>query len=80
MNDDRLQAVCTTLSAHLSTYPGGDFRNTESAKYLFIVAIATAIDLCNHIVAQQGGRAPLDMFHQQILSWLETQTNDETKV
>ena len=36
----------------------GDFRNTASAKYLFIVAIEAAIDLCNHIVAHQGGRAP----------------------
>ncbi|PJF47666.1 MAG: DUF86 domain-containing protein [Chloroflexi bacterium] len=35
-----------------------DFRNTESAKYLFIVATEAAIDLCNHIVSRQGGRAP----------------------
>ena len=38
----------------------GDYRNTESAKYLLIVAVAAAIDLCNHIVARQGGRAPQD--------------------
>ena len=38
----------------------GDFRNTGSAKYLLIVAIAAAIDLCNHIVARRGGRAPQD--------------------
>ena len=38
----------------------GDFRNTESAKYLLIVAIEAAIDLCNHIVARRGGRAPQD--------------------
>jgi uncharacterized protein YutE (UPF0331/DUF86 family) len=37
-----------------------DFRNTESAKYLFIVAIESAIDICNHVVARQGGRAPQD--------------------
>lgn len=37
-----------------------DYRNTESAKYLFIVATEAAIDLCNHIVARQGGRAPQD--------------------
>lgn len=37
-----------------------DFRNTESAKYLFIVATEAAIDLCNHIVARRGGRAPQD--------------------
>lgn len=35
-----------------------DFRNTESAKYLFIVATEAAIDLCNHIVSRQGSRAP----------------------
>jgi uncharacterized protein YutE (UPF0331/DUF86 family) len=37
-----------------------DFRNTESAKYLLIVAAEAAIDVCNHIVARQGGRAPQD--------------------
>jgi uncharacterized protein YutE (UPF0331/DUF86 family) len=35
-----------------------DFRNTESAKYLMLVATESAIDLCNHIAARQGGRAP----------------------
>jgi len=35
-----------------------DFRSTESAKYLFIVVTEAAIDLCNHIVSRQGGRAP----------------------
>ncbi len=38
----------------------GDYRNTESAKYLLIVAAEAAIDVCNHIVARQGGRAPQD--------------------
>ncbi len=38
----------------------GDYRNTESAKYLLIVATEAAIDTCNHIVARQGGRAPQD--------------------
>ena len=37
-----------------------DFRNSESAKYLLIVAAEAAIDLCNHIVARSGGRAPQD--------------------
>jgi len=36
----------------------GDSRNTESAKYWLIVAAEAAIDVCNHIVARQGGRAP----------------------
>lgn len=35
-----------------------DFRNTESAKYLLIVATEAAIDLCNHIVARRAARAP----------------------
>lgn len=38
----------------------GDFRNTESAKYLLVKAIEAAIDICNHIVAAWGGRAPTD--------------------
>ena len=37
-----------------------DFRNTESAKYLLIVAAEAAIDICNHIVARRSGRAPED--------------------
>lgn len=37
-----------------------DYRNTESAKYLLIVATEAAIDLCNYIVARRGGRAPQD--------------------
>ncbi len=37
-----------------------DFRNTESAKYLLVKAIEAAIDICNHIVATQGARAPTD--------------------
>jgi uncharacterized protein YutE (UPF0331/DUF86 family) len=37
-----------------------DYRNTESAKYLLIVATEAAIDLCNHIVARQARRAPED--------------------
>jgi uncharacterized protein YutE (UPF0331/DUF86 family) len=37
-----------------------DFRNPESAKYLLIVATEAAIDICNHIVARRGGRAPED--------------------
>jgi uncharacterized protein YutE (UPF0331/DUF86 family) len=37
-----------------------DYRNTESAKYLLIVAIEAAIDLCQHLVARSGGRSPTD--------------------
>jgi len=35
-----------------------DFRLTESAKYLLIVATEAAIDICNHIVARLGAKAP----------------------
>jgi uncharacterized protein YutE (UPF0331/DUF86 family) len=31
-----------------------------SAKYYFIVAIESAIDICNHIISQNGYRAPED--------------------
>ena len=37
-----------------------DARNPASAKYLLIVAAEAAIDVCNHIVARRGGRAPED--------------------
>jgi uncharacterized protein YutE (UPF0331/DUF86 family) len=37
-----------------------DYRNITSAKYLLIVVIEAAIDLCNHLVARLGGRAPQD--------------------
>jgi uncharacterized protein YutE (UPF0331/DUF86 family) len=37
-----------------------DYEKTESAKYLLVVAIAAALDLCNHIVARRGGRVPQD--------------------
>lgn len=37
-----------------------DFRNTESAKYLFVKVTEAAIDICNHLASTQGGRAPKD--------------------
>ena len=41
-----------------------DFVNSadkvDAAKYNLIVAIEGAIDICNHIVAKGGGRAPCD--------------------
>ena len=37
-----------------------DFRNTESAKYLFVKVTEAAIDICNHIARMRGGRAPKD--------------------
>ena len=56
-----------------------DYRNTESSKYLLIVAIEAAIDICNHIVARQGGSAPqyyADCF--AILTDLKAITSDLT--
>lgn len=50
--------------AELSQLDEGEFlddpRNAATAKYLAIVGAAAAIDLCNHIVARRGGRAPTD--------------------
>lgn len=37
-----------------------DYRNPESAKYLLIVATEAALDICHHLVARGGGRAPRD--------------------
>ncbi len=36
------------------------FEKIDSAKYNLIIAIEGAIDICNHIVAKVGGRAPTD--------------------
>lgn len=33
---------------------------TDSAKYNFIIAIESAIDICNHIISQNGFRVPVD--------------------
>ena len=38
----------------------GDPDKVGSAKYHFIVAIESCIDLCNHIIAQNGYRVPED--------------------
>lgn len=32
----------------------------DSAKYNLIISIEGAIDICNHVVARKGGRAPQD--------------------
>jgi uncharacterized protein YutE (UPF0331/DUF86 family) len=32
----------------------------DSAKYNFVIAIESAIDICNHIISQNGYRAPDD--------------------
>ncbi len=37
-----------------------DAKAVNSAKYLFIVACEAAIDICSHLAARRGGRAPED--------------------
>lgn len=37
-----------------------DSKTRNSAKYLLIVASEAALDLCNHLAAKKGGRAPED--------------------
>jgi len=37
-----------------------DPRAVNSAKYLLIVVIEAALDICNHLVARCGGRSPSD--------------------
>jgi uncharacterized protein YutE (UPF0331/DUF86 family) len=48
----------------LSDLPKADFLadpdKIGSAKYAFIVAIESCIDICNHIIARNGYRAPED--------------------
>jgi uncharacterized protein YutE (UPF0331/DUF86 family) len=38
----------------------GDPDKIGSAKYHFVVAIESSIDICNHIISQNGYRAPED--------------------
>lgn len=37
-----------------------DYRHHDAVKYQFVVAIESAIDVCNHVVAALGSRAPED--------------------
>lgn len=37
-----------------------DTKALNSAKYLLIVCCEAAIDICNHLAARRGGRAPAD--------------------
>ncbi len=38
----------------------GDTKAVNSTKYLLIVCCEAAIDICNHLAARRGGRAPED--------------------
>jgi uncharacterized protein YutE (UPF0331/DUF86 family) len=48
------------LSAVPETDFLADFKAVNSAKYLLIVACEASIDICNHLAATRGGRAPQD--------------------
>jgi uncharacterized protein YutE (UPF0331/DUF86 family) len=37
-----------------------DSRTVNSAKYLLIVAMEAALDICNHLAARRGARSPQD--------------------
>ncbi|MBW2201575.1 MAG: DUF86 domain-containing protein [Deltaproteobacteria bacterium] len=53
-----------TRLKNIAALPLNDFLKDQdkvgSAKYHFIVAIESAIDMCNHIIARNGFRAPDD--------------------
>jgi uncharacterized protein YutE (UPF0331/DUF86 family) len=53
---DRLKALSQLDHSVFITDPD----KVGSAKYHFIIAIESAIDLCNHLIARNGYRAPED--------------------
>ena len=69
-NVDRIRQLLGEINSSLRKLDGyaqlseKDFLSNsdkvDSAKYNLIVAIEGAIDVCNHIVARAGGRAPHD--------------------
>lgn len=69
-NIDRIRQIIGEINSALSKLEAigklneEDFLRSQekidSAKYNLIVAIEGAIDICNHIVARCGGRAPYD--------------------
>lgn len=69
-NIDRIRQIMGEINSSLSKLEiiskstEEDFLSSaekiDSSKYNLIVAIEGAIDICNHIVAKAGGRAPCD--------------------
>jgi uncharacterized protein YutE (UPF0331/DUF86 family) len=69
-NVDRIRQLLGEISSALHKLDGyaelsekaflSNTDKVDSAKYNLIVAIEGAIDVCNHIVARAGGRAPHD--------------------
>lgn len=69
-NVDRIRQIIGEINSSLYKLSGysrlakkeflSDSNKVDSAKYNLIIAIEGAIDICNHIVARAGGRAPRD--------------------
>ena len=69
-NPDKINSLISELQrtierlGNISTISKESFLNDpdkiDSAKYNFIVGIESAIDICNHIISQNGFRAPKD--------------------
>lgn len=69
-NLDRIRQISGEINLALSKlekiskFSEQDFLNSaekiDSVKYNLLVAIEGAIDICNHIAAKAGGRAPCD--------------------
>jgi len=69
-NIDRIRQIMGEINSALYKLQGyaklpekrflGDFDKLDSAKYNLVITIEGAIDICNHIVARMGGRAPCD--------------------
>ena len=70
INIERIKQFAGEIREALSLLKGYSLRGKEeilkdqtilgSTKYNLIVAIQGCIDICNHIVAKRGGRAPQD--------------------
>lgn len=69
-NIDRIRQIIGEINSSLHKLDGysrlakeeflSNVDKIDSAKYNLIIAIEGAIDICNHIVARAGGRAPHD--------------------
>jgi len=69
-NVDRIRQIIGEINSSLHKLSGysklseeeflSDSDKIDSAKYNLILVIEGAIDICNHIVARAGGRAPQD--------------------
>jgi len=70
-NIDRIRQIIGEINSSLHKLEGysklteegflSNVHKLDSAKYNLIIAIEGAIDICNHLVAKVGGRAPNDL-------------------